>query len=486
MPWIDDLKQKSAFSVGTPLPGFGQVQVGQVAQREGLTGSRVKDAATLREWRETIPLINRGVNWRRRCVANEPFQVGPTKPNITLSPKQETLAEQIETFLHAPNAQAQNNSWGGLVEPFVDDLFTVGLGGILIQRSPKSRIPTALECLDGARLEFDPNWDGSPTSARYRYLDEDGLHYKPLRNDEAMVVVFNPTSYCQTGIAPLRVLYRTLTAYLDLFQRMQTIQRHGGPASLVNIAGAGRENLATIRRRYENEVEPNSSVMFTDFDVDDLKLLQLGAIDLQKAGTFQFHDILVREVACCLDVAPLYLMQEQDTHLSSATEQTRMTSDDGLPPVLRLISGYVSREIVAAFGDPELALLYPSLLTDDEPESADATRARFGKTGGWLSINAALVADGLEPIESTGDTVVDAWLNEPRVAIGNGDVQAPISIAAKLPMFQPGQPAQPAEAVPPSDDGAAPADGSKALTGTTSGTDRLQSIFDALMDELEP
>jgi hypothetical protein len=256
MAFVHDLRLKASYAPATSA--FGQVQVGTMGRSKVLGQNRIEDAKMLRDWRETVPPLARGIALKRRDVANEPFQVGLPKLNERLTSKQESIAAAVEDFLRAPNPQLMNNSWPGLMEPFVDDLYTVGMAGLRIIAPPprkgKLAIPSALAPLDAARLEFNGEWDpGNPSSPRYLYLPEDGKGDPiGLRNDEAIVVVLYPTTYQETGIAPLRILYQTITAYQDLVRRMDMLQRHGGPTTLVNIAGAGRENLAAIQRRYQN------------------------------------------------------------------------------------------------------------------------------------------------------------------------------------------------------------------------------------------
>lgn len=457
MGFLDDIAPKA--SLASLLGGVtGGSSIG-VSDRSGKPGSgeKIADAGQLREWRCTIPLVFRACRFRVNKIVNAKWDIVPLNPK---KPYSEALRQEIKAFFDAPNPKAENNSYAGLWKPNVDDMIVVGVGAILKNRT-KGKL-SSLACVDAARVEFLP-WDGDPKTPRYFLYDQDGINGKLLLNSDLITLVPNPVSTSQKGIAPLAVLYNTLSAYVEWMESVRTVQRNRGPGLWINIDGAGDRNIRAMKHRYQTTVQANQAIMWSDFPKDDITSTQMGDINLMQQGAFPFHDIIVREICAGLDMSPMDLMQEQDTHKTSADVQSDMSIDDGAKPIMQDLQGFKNREIVAEWGAPlEINLGFAYLnLEEDEPGDAASTRVRFGKTGegSWLGVNESRIEDGLDPIPATGDPIVDALLNEPRVSIGTGIV-APLSIAARILRALPESdealalPGSPSQAAPAESDGA--------------------------------
>lgn len=425
MSWLDRIVPKSA---PTQLPDLSTHTMQKT--------EKIGDAATLRAFRESVPLVSRAVRFRRGQVARQEWRILPIDQDAPFSEK---VASDITNRLNCPDPADANNDFGSFIGSIVEDVVTLDQG-VLFKDKDRGGNILALKALDGARLQIDTTWSGDPTKPRYYYVDRPGdTEGRPMLSDEVVTFCLNTTTYRRGGISPIAILYRTLEGYNETIARIQAVQRSGGPATMINVQGAGRENIRALRRRYSTEVEPTSSVMWTDFDVADLKTITLGSVDLRSQGTFDYYQILVNEIAAALDISAFDLMQANSAKYDTAGEQAQLSMDDGLEPLLAQIATGINRGVIHEWpGADNLQLIWPALLVDDEPEGAATIRARAGLNVNWMTINELRKADGLDPIDGA-DLAAQQYYDSPLVLNGTSTWE-PVPVAAQKQGTAPGVP----------------------------------------------
>jgi hypothetical protein len=310
-----------------------------------------RSARLLRHLADHNEALRTAINWRKQQISQSHWRiVRVDDPKAAPNPK---VVQEITTLLRFVNTKRE--SFRSLLDQVVEDLLILDAGVIEKERTlggPSKRTGSSIEALwavDGATIAPDPNWDGrDPQAIRYRqYLD--GKLVAELRNDQMLYIMQNQTTHRVLGWSQVETLVNIIEAELWGEKYDYDMLRHAAPAGILDIGrGLTPEQVDAFRAYYASEIAGTSDLaIFGGGDPG------AGAgVTVQKFGwspaemqRTEYKEWLINKIAFVFQVDKTIFGLVDDVNRSTSHTISERT-DQGFVSLARLVSEYITREIV--------------------------------------------------------------------------------------------------------------------------------------------
>lgn len=316
----------------------------------GWTGTRnypqgVPNARLLRDWADSNEWTRAAINVRRQQIERADIAVMPLNER---KPYNRPAMKSLQQLLDQPNEL--RDSWRSLIGPVIEDLLVLDRG-VISKNMTMNRKPVSLYYEDGATIKIFPQWSGDPSEPRYLYEEPGGSNKKPLRNDEAIVMMANGASY-RFGLSPVQVLRATIIADIEAGKSAAHLVSMKPPPAALQIPGATDTQLRSLMSAYDQEIAGRKELFFFGGDKEaKLFPLMFSAKDQQ---WMEWQEYLARKICAVFQISPQQIGLTFDINKSTANVQQDISEDIGLIPIFLLLEEYLNRELVADFA-PRMA-----------------------------------------------------------------------------------------------------------------------------------
>src|SRR5579884_1103000 len=217
----------------------------------------VHNAKQLREWAGD-EWVDAALNFLAEKVSRADLQVLPLDER---KPYNRQVLKDMPQLFDYPNELM--DTWPMLLGMFTRDLLTLGQGVFTKNMQVRPRVPVGFYCEDAANIKIYPAWSGDPNEPRYLYQQGNSMlgNKVPLRNDEAMVVFYNPTSY-RYGQGPVQTLANTIQSDMAASEAAYHFQQFKPPPNMIQVQGYTQQQVNALRSVYEQEVMGRRQILF--------------------------------------------------------------------------------------------------------------------------------------------------------------------------------------------------------------------------------
>jgi phage portal protein BeeE len=366
----------------------------------------VSHARKLRDWADSDEWVTAALNFLAEKVSRADIAVAPLDERKTYNRKVE---KDIQLLLDQPNEL--RDTWPMLAGMWTRDLLTLGQGVFTKNMTP-ARTPMALYAEDAANIKIYPAWSGDPDEPRYLYVEGGATQFSrkvPLRNDEAIVAFYHPTTY-RFGMGPVQTLADTIAADLAATQAAMHLVDFRPPPQVIQLEGATDMQIKALRANYEAEIQGRREIMFLGGGKASHFPLVFSAKDNQ---WLEWQEYLSRKIAAVFAISPADIGITSDVNRATATSQQEISDAKGFIPLLLMLEEYLNRELLADFA-PKMAMERRDLgklnLRIIFPEVSEAARMHHAElmidiaTKGLqglpsFTLNQLLMLRGEEPVE---------------------------------------------------------------------------------------
>lgn len=350
--------------------------------------------ANLRKFAET-PLVRRAINIIKDRVASMDWQIR-LKRDFTLD-KVGYAARKLSILRRTLEEPNDSDSFRTLIEQVLEDALVGGFGAMEIDLTGSPERPFELWPVDGASIQINPKWDGSPNSPRYAQATAlpGSAGLVPLNDDELMYVRMNPRSYTPFGLGPLEVAFETVNTFLSAHRFAGKLASN----SVVQYALWLNDTTPTQQERlirwWQDEIEGTGRVpiLSTDQKPEVLRFAQGTDADLR----LSWQQFLIRMVANAFGLPPLLLGLEQSVNRSTATELMDEAFHSAITPLARLVAEHITRDLFAKrLGWREFEFVFNELDARDEMSEIQIQTSLLA--AGVLTVNEVRAMRGLAPL----------------------------------------------------------------------------------------
>ncbi len=374
-----------AYRKSAPLPMLLQPYSGPQRALPKVT------PAALRRFAET-PVARRAINVIKDRIASLDWQVRlkrQIRPETVEDLDRKLLA--LRGALEAPNA---SDSFRSLLEQVLEDTLVGGFGAIEMELTGDPLRPFSLWAVDGATIEINPKWDGSPGSARF--AQRTGLSgaggQVPLADDELMYLRMNPRTHTPFGLGPLEVAFETLNSLLGAHRFAGKLASNAvmGYALWMNETTPAEQDR--LLRWWQDEMEGTGRVpiLSTEQKPEVLRFASGTDADLR----LSWQQFLIRMVANAFGLPPMVLGLEQDVNQSTAQALADELFRSAVAPLARLVCEHITRDLFGKrLGWPEFEFMFNDLEAPDEMETVTIQTQLLA--AGVLTVNEVRAMRGL-------------------------------------------------------------------------------------------
>lgn len=350
--------------------------------------------ANLRKFAET-PLVRRAINIIKDRVASMDWQVrlkrDYTPDKVGYAARKQSI---LRRALEEPN---DSDSFRTLIEQVLEDALVGGFGAIEMDLTGVPEKPFELWPVDGATIQINPKWDGSPNSPRYAQAT--GLSgtagLVPLNDDELMYVRMNPRSYTPFGLGPLEVAFETVNAFLSAHRFAGKLASNSVVQYALWLNETTPAQQERLIRWWQDEIEGTGRVpiLSTEQKPEVLRFAQGTDADLR----LNWQQFLIRMVANAFGLPPLLLGLEQSVNRATATELMDEAFHSAITPLARLLAEHITRDLFAKrLGWRELEFVFNELDARDEMSEIQIQTSLLA--AGVLTVNEVRAMRGLAPL----------------------------------------------------------------------------------------
>jgi 2'-5' RNA ligase len=314
----------------------------------------VHNARRLRLWVDNDEWVSAGVNFLAQKAARSDIAILPLDER---KPYNKAVLKGVQLVLDQPNEL--RDTWPMLLGMFVRDLLTIGQG-VLTKNMTVGRKPVGLYCEDAASMKIYPGWSGDPDEPRYLFCPGSGdwglsggmLPSVPLRNDEAIVAFWNPTSF-RFGWSPVQILANTIEADLKATAAAIHLVDFKSPPHLLDFKGASETQIRNMRSTFDTDIQGQREIMFTG-SPNGVQMFPL-VFSAKDNQWLEWQEYLLRKICAVLQISPQDLGATMNINKATAGSQQEISDSKGIIPLLLIIEEYLNREFLADFA-PKLPM----------------------------------------------------------------------------------------------------------------------------------
>lgn len=350
--------------------------------------------ANLRKFAET-PVVRRAINIIKDRVASMDWRVRLKRdytPEMVAN-----AAERLAVLRRGLEEPNDSDSFRTLVEQVLEDALVGGFGAVEMDLTGVPEKPFELWPVDGATIQINPKWDGSPDSPRYAQATglTGGAGLVPLNDDELMYVRMNPRSYTPFGLGPLEVAFETVNTFLSAHRFAGKLASNSVVQYALWLNEATPAQQERLIRWWQDEIEGTGRVplISTEQKPEVLRFAQGTDADLR----LSWQQFLIRMVANAFGLPPLLLGLEQGVNRATATELMDEAFHSAITPLARLVAEHITRDLFAKrLGWREFEFVFNELDARDEMSGIQIQTALLA--AGVLTVNEVRAMRGLAPM----------------------------------------------------------------------------------------
>ena len=354
----------------------------------------------LRRFAET-PLVRRAINLLKDRIASMDWQIRVKRgfSSVDVVDVQERAAA-LRRALEEPNA---SDSFRTLIEQVLEDALVGGFGAIEMELTGIAQKPFELWAVDGATIEIDPKWNGSPESIRYAQttgLPGSGSQIL-LRGDQLIYMRMNPRSHTPFGLGPLEVAFETVNSFLAAHRFAGNLASNAVVQYALWLNETTPSEHERLIRWWQDEIEGTGRVplLSTEQKPEVLRFASGTDADMR----LNWQEFLIRMVANAFSVPPMLLGLEQEVNRNTASELADEAFRSAVVPLAKLLAEHLTRDLFAKkLGWREFEFVFNELDAPDEITELQIQTQLL--TAGVLTVNEVRAMRGLAPIPSAPAT----------------------------------------------------------------------------------
>lgn len=350
--------------------------------------------ANLRRFAET-PLVRRAINLIKDRVASMDWQVrlkrDYTPDKVGYAPRKAAI---LRRSLEEPN---DSDSFRTLIEQVLEDTLVGGFGAIEMELTGDAAKPFELWAVDGATIQINPKWDGTPDSPRYAQAT--GLAGSAglilLNDDQLLYLRLNPRTHTPFGLGSLEVAFETVNTFLSAHRFAGKLASNAVVQYALWLDETSPSQHERLIRWWQDEIESTGRVpiLSTEQKPEVLRFAQGTDADLR----LSWQEFLIRMVADAFGLPPLLLGLEGDVNRSTAGELVDEAFHSAITPLARLLAEHITRDLFAKrLGWREFEFVFNELDARDEMSEIQIQTALLA--AGVLTVNEVRAMRGLAPL----------------------------------------------------------------------------------------
>jgi len=355
--------------------------------------------ANLRRFAET-PVVRRAINVVKDKVASMDWQVRVRRGYdiAAIDNAQEKLCV-LRRCLEEPNV---SDSFRVLWEQVIEDLLVGGFGAVEMEAIGDPLRPFHLWAVDGATIQIDSRWDGSPEKPRYAQatgrMGADALI--PLRDNELIYVRLNPRTHTPFGLGRLEVAFETVNQFLSANRYAGRLAANSVVQYALWLNESTPEQHDRLIRWWQDEIEGTGRVPVLSTPTKPEVLRFAGGTDADLRLAWQ--EMLIRLIANAFELPPMLLGIQGDVNRSTAGELADEAFQSAVVPVAKLIAEHITRDLFAKkLGWREFEFCFNDLETRDETREVAMQRTLI--EAGVLTVDEVREMRGLPPLAGIGN-----------------------------------------------------------------------------------
>ncbi|MBS1822545.1 MAG: phage portal protein [Acidobacteria bacterium] len=355
--------------------------------------------ANLRRFAET-PVVRRAINVVKDKVASMDWQVRVRRGyDIAAIDNAQEKLRVLRRCLEEPNAA---DSFRVLWEQVIEDLLVGGFGAVEMEATGDPLRPFHLWAVDGATIQIDSRWDGSPGKTRYAQatgrIGTDAL--VPLRDDELIYVRLNPRTHTPFGLGRLEVAFETVNQFLSANRYAGKLAANSVVQYALWLDEATPEQHDRMIRWWQDEIEGTGRVPVLSTPTKPEVLRFAGGTDADLR--LQWQEMLIRLIANAFELPPMLLGVHGDVNRSTAGEFADEAFQSAVVPVAKLIAEHITRDLFAKkLGWREFEFCFNDLETRDETREVAMQKTLI--ECGVLTVDEVRQMRGLPPLADAGN-----------------------------------------------------------------------------------
>jgi len=353
-------------TVATPLAtGLGMSPIFSPFRGTGVQNTLPKPtAANLRRFAET-PVVRRAINCTKDKIACMGWQitVAPGAGADTVGDRAERAQALTRAFMQ-PNA---TDSFRTLIEQVIEDTLVGGFGAAEIEATEDAVRPVELYPVDGASIQVNALWSGSPDDPRYAQVTSRAGAERviPLRDDQLMYVRLNPRTHSVFGLGKVEVAFETISQFLQAHRYAGRLASNSVVQYALWLNERTPEQHERLIRWWQDEVEGTGRVPVMSSEQKPEVLRFAGGTDADLRLAWQ--EFLVTMIANAFDLPPMLLGQTQSVNKAAAGEYADEAFQSAVVPLAKLIAEHLTRDvIVKKLGWDDLRFEWSELDSRDE------------------------------------------------------------------------------------------------------------------------
>ncbi|MGD0796691.1 MAG: phage portal protein [Acidobacteriaceae bacterium] len=320
----------------------------------------------LRKFAET-PVARRAINAVKDKIASMNWKIKVRRGYSDVEvPFAQTRMRALRHCLEEPNS---SDSFRTVFEQVLEDLLVGGFGALEMEATGDDQRPFHLWAVDGATIEIDVTWNGSPDKPRYAQ-STGGLGKKtliPLLDDELMYVRLNPRSHTPFGLGRLEVAFETVNQFLSANRYAGRLASNSVVQYALWLNEATPEQHDRLIRWWQDEIEGTGRVPLLSCEQKPEVLRFAGGTDADLR--IQWQEFLLMIIANAFELPPMLLGLQADVNRSTASEMADEAFQSAVVPVAKLLAEHITRDLFAKrLGWREFEFSFNDLETRDEME----------------------------------------------------------------------------------------------------------------------
>ncbi len=387
-------------------------------------------AANLRRFAET-PVARRALNVVKDRIASMDWQVRVRRGfDPAAIPDVAAKLNALRRSLEEPNV---SDSFRTLWEQVLEDTLVGGFGAVEMKPTGDPSKPFELWAIDGAAIQIDARWDGSPDTPRYGFrtgrVGPDAV--TPLLDSELLYLRLNPRSYTPFGLGRLEVAFEAIGQLLSASRYAGRLASNSVVQYALWLDEATPEQHDRLIRWWQDEIEGTGRVPVLSCEKKPEVLRFAGGTDADLRIAWQ--EFLIRMIGNAFDLPPMMLGLDSGVNRSTASELADEAFQAAIVPVAKLLAEHITRDLFAkALGWPEFEFTFNELEGRNQQEEV-AMQVQL-LNAGVLTVAEVRAMRGLAPAPApANETTLEAssaaslsfrsTAEEPAVASSNATLE---------------------------------------------------------------